>query len=190
MATSAPFRILGLCGSLRRASFNAGALRAARDLAPPDIQVSIADLSDFPLYDDDLRARGLPRAVERLGEAIRQSDALLFSSPEYNYSVSSVLKTAIDWISRLPDRPYQGMSGAMMGVSGGGFGTVRAQFHLRQICVFLDIRLINKPELLIGQGADRFDASGTLTDTETGDRIVALLESLKAHARGARGAAR
>lgn len=179
MTDPQPVRILGFCGSLRRASFNAGALRAARDLAPDGVEITIADIRDLPLYDDDLRQQGLPAAVEKLGVQLRGADAILFASPEYNYSVSSVLKTAIDWISRLPDRPYQGLPGALLGASPGMIGTARAQHHLRQICVFLDIRLLNKPEVMIGGARERFDEDGNLTDEETGRHITALVTALR-----------
>src|SRR5215472_76071 len=162
-------RVLGICGSLRKGSFNRMALRVAQESVPAGMKIDVADISAFPLYNEDVRAQGFPPAVQRFRDQIAAADALLFVTPEYNYSVSGVLKNAIDWASRPPNQPFDGKPVAMMGASGGVLGTARAQYHLRQTCVFLNMFPINKPEVLIAQAAGKFDEHGKLTDQTTRD---------------------
>jgi chromate reductase, NAD(P)H dehydrogenase (quinone) len=178
--TSAPIRVVGLSGSLRQGSYNSAALRAAQALAPDGMTIDTAAIGDLPLYNEDLRAAGYPPEVARLRAQIAAADAVLFVTPEYNYSISGVLKNAIDWASRPPDQPFEGKPVAMMGASGGLFGTARAQNHLRQMLVFLNAHPINKPQVTIGQAAGKFDEAGNLTDEPTRQHIRSLLESLAA----------
>ena len=178
--TSAPIRVVGLSGSLRQGSYNSAALRAAQALAPDGMTIDTAAIGDLPLYNEDLRASGYPPEVARLRAQIASADAVLFVTPEYNYSISGVLKNAIDWASRPPDQPFEGKPVAMMGASGGLFGTARAQNHLRQMLVFLNAHPINKPQVMIGQAAGKFDEAGNLTDEPTRQHIRSLLESLAA----------
>jgi chromate reductase len=173
-------KVLGICGSLRKASFNMMALRVAQSLAPAGMKVDIADISAFPLYNEDVKAQGFPPAVQTLRDQIAAADALLFATPEYNYSISGVLKNAIDWASRPPNHPFDGKPVAVMGASGGVLGTARAQYHLRQMCVFLNMLPVNKPEVMIPQAQNRFDAQGNLTDETAKGLIKQLLESLQA----------
>ena len=140
-------KILGISGSLRKESSNTRLLRAAQELAPDGVTIDILDISHLPFYNDDVRVAGYPPTVVAMREAIRAADALLVSTPEYNYSVPGVLKNAIDWGSRPPDQPFAGKPLGIMGASGGLGGTVRAQHHLRQIAVFVDLIAMNKPEV-------------------------------------------
>lgn len=179
MAQSRVVKTLGISGSLRKASFNSAALRAAQELVPEGLSLEIADISGIPLYNDDVRAAGYPPAVQRLREQIAAADALLFATPEYNYSFSGVLKNAIDWASRPPDPPVIGKPVAVMGATPSLWGTTRAQYHLRQCFVFLNMFPVNKPEVLIAQAASRFDAQGKLTDQPTRDLIGQLLVALR-----------
>jgi chromate reductase, NAD(P)H dehydrogenase (quinone) len=156
--------VLGICGSLRRASYNMAALRAAIELKPPRMTIAIADISEFPLYNEDVREQGFPPPVETLRHQILAADGLLFVCPEYNYSMSGVLKNAIDWASRPPDQPFAGKPAAIMGATAGMAGGARAQGDLRRSCVFLDVHPIHKPEVLIGQAQTKFDANGRLID--------------------------
>ena len=170
--------VLAICGSLRAGSYNRAALRTAIELKPPGMTIEIADIGSFPLYNEDVRAQGFPAPVERLRRQIAAADALLFVTPEYNYSISGVLKNAIDWASRPPDQPFAGKPVAIMGAGAGMAGTARAQYDLRRCCVFLDMHPLNKPEVLIGQAQTKFDAEGRFTD-EVGrglirDLLVAL----------------
>ena len=173
-------RILGISGSLRKASFNTSLLRAAIALAPAGIEVEVADLAAIPLYNEDVHQQGMPAPVATLREQIARADALLVATPEYNYSLPGVLKNAIDWASRPPKQPFAGKAIAIMGASGGMGGTMRAQYHLRQAAVFLDMHPINKPEVFVRNGQSAFDASGKLTDEATaklvGQMWVALAD--------------
>jgi chromate reductase len=173
-------KVLGICGSLRKGSFNRMALRVAQELAPAGMKVDIADISAFPLYNEDVRAQGFPPPVQTFRDQIAAADALLFVTPEYNYSMSGVLKNAIDWASRPPNQPFDGKPVAIMGASGGVQGTARAQYHLRQTCVFLNMFPVNKPEVMIPQAQNRFDAEGRLTDETAKGLIKQLMESLQA----------
>ncbi len=174
-----PLRILGISGSLRARSFNTAALKAAGSMVPDGCTFEIAPIGDLPLYDQDLEARGMPEPVARLRAAIAQADALIIACPEYNYSVTAALKNAIDWASRGADQPLNGKPLAILGASGGMIGTARAQYHLRQICVFVNMLPINKPEVMIGQAQTKFDADLALTDEPTrkivGDLVRALV---------------
>lgn len=179
MADAGTLNVLGLCGSLRKGSYNRMALNAAIELAPDGMRIDTFDIAPIPVYDEDLRAKGFPPAVQSLRERIAAADALLFVTPEYNYSVPGVLKNAIDWASRPPDQPFNGKPGAIMGASPGRYGTARSQYHLRQICVTLNILLINTPEVMIAQADKKFDAEGRLTDEPTRKFIKDLLVSLR-----------
>jgi chromate reductase len=171
-------RILGIPGSLRTASFNRAALRAAQELVPADTALEIFELDGIPLYNQD-HERDLPPRVVELKARIREADAILIATPEYDYSVPGVLKNAIDWASRpYGDNAWDGKPVAIMGASPGALGTVRAQYHLRQIFVYLNMHPVNKPEVLISNASQRFDERGHLTD-ETSRRLVRqLLEAL------------
>jgi chromate reductase len=170
--------VLAFSGSLRHGSFNTAALGAARELAPEGMAIAIADISDVPLYNDDVRAEACPAAVARLDRQVRAAGALLFAVTEYNYSMSGVLKNAIDWLSRMPDQPFAGKPAAILGASGGMLGTARAQYHFRQTAVFVDLKLVSRPEVMIAHAAQKFDAEGRLTDEKTRDAIRKLLEAL------------
>ena len=172
--------VLPLLGSLRQGSYNRMVLAAARELAPAGVTIlPEPELREIPPYDDDVReSSGFPPAVQALRDAIAAADAVLFVSPEYNYSIPGLLKNAIDWASRAPDQPFAGKPVGIMGASGGPAGTARMQYHLRQVLVFVDALPINKPEVMVGTAQSRFDNSGRLTDETTEqfirDHVAAL----------------
>ena len=141
--------------------------------------IDILSIADIPLYDEDERAKGFPAPVQALRDAIKGADALLLATPEYNYSFSGVLKNAIDWASRPPEQPFDGKPIAIMGASGGILGTARAQYQLRQVFIFMNGHVLNKPEVMIGGAGTRFDASGKLTDEPTRGFVKAQLEALR-----------
>jgi chromate reductase len=182
-----PIRILGISGSLRKASFNAALLRANVELAPPGVEIEIADISAFPLYNEDVRGAGLPAPVEKLRTQIARADGLLFVTPEYNYSVPGVLKNAIDWASRPPNQPFAGKPTGIQGASFGVGGTMRAQYHLRQMAVFLDMHILNKPEVFVRGAGEKFDKEGHLVDEETRKIVRQHLEALVAWTRRMKG---
>lgn len=170
--------VLGISGSLRRASLNSAALRAAQALAPGDMHIAIADISGVPNYDQDLRDAAVPEAVTTLARAIAAADALLIATPEYNYSIPGVLKNAIDWVSREQPNPLNGKPAALMSASPGGIGGARAQYDLRKILVFSDVHVLNKPEVMIAAAHTRFDADGRLVDEQTAEHITGQLTAL------------
>ena len=176
-----PLHILGISGSLRKQSLNSAALRAAQKLLPQGVTLEIFDLAPIPMYNGDLREeQGFPEPVQQLRAKIAAADAVLIVSPEYNYSVPGVLKNAIDWASRAPDQPFDGKPVAIMGASPGGLGTARMQYHLRQVFVYLNGMLLNKPEVMISHAAAKIDAEGNLTDQATREHIEKMLQALVA----------
>ncbi len=179
--------VLGFSGSLRKASFNAGMLRAAREVLPESMTLEVFDLSPLPFYNEDLNVDGGPEPVRAFKEKIARADALLIATPEYNYSISGVLKNAIDWASRpAKDSPLNEKPLALMG-AGGLFGTVRAQHHLRQVAVYTNMHPLNKPEVEVQRGWEKFDQNGNLTDEATRQAIHTLLVALDAWTRRLKG---
>lgn len=175
---SKPVRILGIAGSLRRESYNRAALRAATQLVPEGATIDIFELEGIPGFNQDEEQKPPAKVVE-FKQHIREADAILFVTPEYNYSVPGVLKNAIDWASRpYGDSAWNGKPAAIMGASIGAIGTARAQYHLRQMFVFLNMFPINQPEVMIGNAQDRFDSQGNLTDDATKEFIRQLLQNL------------
>lgn len=170
--------VLAISGSLRKGSYNTAALHAAQELAPAGMKIEVADISDIPLYNADVQTQGFPKPVQELAARIRAADALLFGCPEYNYSVSGVLKNTIDWISRIEKQPFSGKPAAIVGASQGPIGTARAQYDLRKIGVFLNMPFVLQPEVMIGKAQDAFDGSGKLTNEKTRELIGKLLASL------------
>ena len=174
-------KLLGICGSLRRQSTNAGLLRAAMAELPEGVSMAIADLSEVPFYNADLVAK--PAAVDKLLAQMATADALVLACPEYNYSIAPALKNALDWASREPNNALlAGKPAAILG-AGGGMGTSRAQYHLRQVCVFLALHPLNKPEVFANAFAGAFDADGNLTDAKLIQQVAAQMQALAAWTR-------
>jgi chromate reductase len=183
-----PVHILGIAGSLRRASYNRSALRAASQLLPPGAALDTFELDGIPGFNEDEEQNPPARVVE-LKKRIRAANAVLFVTPEYNYSVPGVLKNAIDWASRpYGDSAWSGKAAAVMGASVGSIGTARAQYHLRQMFVFLNMHAVNQPEVMIGNASERFDANGNLADETSRELIRRLLANLVDWARRVSGA--
>jgi chromate reductase, NAD(P)H dehydrogenase (quinone) len=175
--------ILGIAGSLRRASYNRAALRAAQQLVPEDAVVESFELDGIPGFNQDDEAHPPAKVVESKTR-VRVADAILLIPPEYNYSIPGVLKNALDWASRpYGDNAWNGKPVAVMGASVGMLGTARAQYHLRQVFVFLNMYPLNQPEVMIAHAAERFDAAGNLLDAHAQDLIRQLLRNLVAWSR-------
>lgn len=185
MSDQKPLHFVTLLGSLRRGSYNAAIARALPALAPEGVGIDpLGSAGDLPLYNADIQAEGFPAAVQQMGEAIARADGVIIVTPEYNYSVSGVLKNALDWVSRLPAQPFAGKPVAIQSGSPGMLGGARAQYHLRQSLVFLDARVLNKPEVMVGQIASKVDsASGELTDEATRQVIAGQLQAFAAFVR-------
>ena len=174
-----PLRVLGIAGSLRARSFNRALLRAAQELAPPGMTIGVHDIRDIPPYDGDVEAAGDPEPVARLKQAIRDADALLIATPEYNYGIPGVLKNAIDWASRPPKTTaLRKKPGAILGASTGSSGTMRAQLALRQTLGGNETYLLLSPQVFVAGAAEKFDNELRLTDEKTRDAVRRLLDAL------------
>ena len=162
-------QILGLSGSLRKGSFNAGLLRAARDLAPEGTEIQIGSILDVPLYNaDEEAAHGLPASVQRLQAQLQAADGLLLVTPEYNNGIPGVFKNAIDWMSRGPGLAYfVGKPVALLGASPGGLGTVLAQNDWLPVLRTLKAELWAEGRMLVSRASGLFDENGALTDDRT-----------------------
>ena len=173
-----PLVILGIAGSLRKESYNRSLLRAAQELAPHDARIETFEIDGIPPFNQDEEASPHRRVVE-LKQRVRAADAILFVTPEYNYSIPGVLKNAIDCASRpYGDSAWSGKPVAVMGASVGAIGTARAQYHLRQTFVFLNMYPVNQPEVMVGNAQTRFDQEGKLTDETTKQLVQQLLSEL------------
>jgi chromate reductase len=171
-------KLLGITGSLRKASCNTGLLRALKDMAPAHVTVEIATLHGIPLFnEDDEAASGKPEAVTALGQMIRAADGIVIACPEYNFSVPGVLKNATDWLSR-GGSPFRWKRVGIVGAGGGQFvGTARAQYHLRQNLQALQAITMPRPEVFVNHNERKFDAAGNLTDAETTRYLAKWLEA-------------
>jgi chromate reductase len=168
-------------GSLRRQSINRHLFNAARELAPAGLNLIEAPIGDLPHYNEDLDTGDGPAAVKVIRDHVLAADAVLFITPEYNFSIPGVLKNAIDWLSRPSGRgAINGKPGAVMGAAAGRSGTMRAQMHLRNIFVTLNILDLNKPEVYVTFASDKFDADGRLVDEDTRRHVKSFLEAFEA----------
>ena len=180
-----PVRILALSGSVRVGSLNLGLLRAARELAPPDVDVTIAELADLPLYNQDLEAAGDPAPVQRLKAQVRAADAVLIATPEHNGIIPALLANALEWLSRPPRQSVlRARPLAIMGASPGRGGTARAQLVLRQVLEHAGPAVLERALALPHAGA-AFDAAGNLIDPTIRASVQQLVAELAAAARGA-----
>ena len=170
--------ILGFAGSLRKGSYNKSLLRTALEMVPAEVELEIFDLEGIPPFNQDLENQP-PEKVKEFKAKIRAADAILMATPEYNYSIPGVLKNAIDNASRpYGDNAFNGKPVAIMGASIGMLGTARAQYHLRQSLVFLNMYPLNQPEVMVPFAQEKIDQNGRLTDQKTREKIKELLEAL------------
>ena len=174
----ADLKILGICGSLRKSSFNMAALRACNDLLPPGMTLQITSIADIPMYNQDVFDAGMPEPVKRIRGEIAAADGLLFASPEYNFSVSAPLKNVIDWASRAPNQVFQDKPCAMFSCTQGPLGGPRNQYDLRRMLVQLWAYPLPRPEVFIGNASSKF-ADGKLTDETTRKFLTELLAGFK-----------
>lgn len=172
-------RFAGLSGSLRKGSYNTALLRAAQSLVPEEVIVDIVEIGHLPHFNADIDDAEQLKRVHDFREFIRNADAVVIASPEYNYSIPGVLKNAIDWASRGKDSPLQNKPVAIMGASPGMLGTARMQMHLRQVFLFNNMIPVNKPEVLVNQAQLKFSADGMLTDEKTITAVRQQMNALK-----------
>jgi len=168
-------KVLGISGSLRKASFNTAALRACRELMPQGMTLEIAEIGDLPMFNQDVFDAGLPEPVKRFRAAVSAADGVLLACPEYNFSLSAPLKNAIDWASRPPNQSWQDKPVAIFSVSQGPLGGARVQYDVRRIMGQLWAHVLPRPEVFIGAAPGKFDKDGRLTDETTRKFLGELL---------------
>ncbi|KAK2407409.1 NADPH:quinone oxidoreductase [Trifolium repens] len=178
-------KVAALSGSLRKASYHSGLIRAAIELSKGSIEgieIEFIDISNLPMLNTDLENNGTyPPLVEAFRYKILQADSVLFASPEYNYSLTALLKNAIDWASR-PPNVWAGKAAAIVSAGGETSGGGRSHYHLRQVGVYIDLHFINKPEFFLKAFAPpaKFNEDGDLIDEEAKDKLKQVLLSLQA----------
>jgi chromate reductase, NAD(P)H dehydrogenase (quinone) len=180
--------VISICGSLRKGSYNRMVMNALPALAPDGMKITEAPpFSEFPLYNADIQnSTGFPAAVQKLADAVRAADGVIFNTPEYNFGTPGGLKNAIDWVSRLQNQPFAGKPVALQSASPGPVGGARVQYDLRRSMVFLDALTLNKPEVFIGNCAQRIDdKTGKITDEATvgfiKQQLAAFAKFIDAH---------
>ncbi len=185
MSTKLTLDIVTLCGSVRKDSFNAALVRALPNISGGDLNFKDGpSVADVPIYDNDLETlSGFPSIITALAALIREADGVLIVSPEYNYSVPGGLKNMLDWVSRTPNQPFAKKPVLIQSVSGGAIGGMRMQHHLRQIMVFLNARVLARPEIAIGPASAKFDSMGQLIDAPAREAVRAQLTEFAAFIR-------
>lgn len=172
--------IVAISGSLRKDSFNTKLLHAMQALAPEGTSIEVADIGNLPLYNSDLEA-DYPAEAKMLKDAVDAADAVILATPEYNRSVSGVLKNATDWLSRpYGTNSFAGKPVLIAGVSSGKIGTAVAQSHLKQVMVYLDAKVVGQPELYLGPATDVFADNGELKEESTKELVQRALGALVA----------
>ena len=182
--TGTRLRILGIIGSLREGSYNAGLLQAAAELAPADVAVELAPSIEMPLFSPEREQAGWPPAVASLRDAVQAADAVIVATPEYNYSMPGGLKNAFDWLSRPEGKnPTRNKPVAVIGASTSLTGTARAQAHLRQVAYYNAMHIFSGAEILVPRAQERFDSQGRLTDGATRERVASFMRAFADFAR-------
>lgn len=172
------YQVAGIVGSLRRKSYNRALMRAAIEVAPPELEIEIAEILDLPLYNQDVEDQGLPASVVELKRAVEEADAVLIATPEYNQSMSGVIKNAVDWLSRPPKpQSLDGKPVAIMGATPGMWGTRAAQYHLRQSLVGVNAIAMPQPLMLVKGASSVFDDELELVDERTREFLGKFLEA-------------
>jgi chromate reductase len=190
MSASGQLTFATLCGSIRKDSYNQALVRALPAISSGDITfVDVGPISDVPHYDGDLeKASGMPTPINAMLRTIKKADGVVIVSPEYNYSMPGVLKNTLDWLSRAPNQPFDGKPVLIQSVSGGVVGGLRMQHHLRQTLVFLNARVLARPELAIGKAGQMFDVDGDLIDPVSREQVrlqlAAFSTFVRAHQTG------
>jgi chromate reductase, NAD(P)H dehydrogenase (quinone) len=175
-------QLTGISGSLRKGSYNTALLHAAAGLLPEDVSMEIFQIGDLPHYNEDLdipTAKQRPARVQAFRDLLARTDGLLICSPEYNYTIPGLLKNAIDWASRGEDSPLLEKPVAIMGATISLWGTVRMQMDFHNIFLYMNMKPVYKPEVLIAQAKNKFDDKGNLTDNTSRELVRKKLEALK-----------
>jgi len=176
----ADLKVLGISGSLRKASLNTAVLRVCSEIAPADMKISIySGLGDIPLYNQDIMDAGAPESAQKLKNAIAEADGVLLALPEYNFSITPAMKNGIDWVSKMPNQPFQDKPVAIVSASAGPLGGARVQYDTRRIITQLWGHVMPRPEVFIGMVQTKFDAQGKLTDEATRKFLGDLLTGFR-----------
>lgn len=186
MARKNKLDVVVIVGSLREGSYNAMVAEALPELAPDEMSIRLApSFEDFPLYNADIQnSSGFPAPVMEFADAIRAADGIIVVSPEYNFSIPGGLKNALDWVSRVDEQPFANKPVAIQSASPSPLGGGRVQYHLRQLMVFLDALVLNKPEIFVSDVAGKVDeTTGELTDETTKKFLRQQLEAFAAFIR-------
>lgn len=173
-------KFLAISGSVRKGSLNTSLLRAAAELVPEGVTMDIRTLDGIELLDPNTLEGGFPDLINKLAVEVKQADALVLASPEFNYSVTAAMKNVIDWLSIHPEKPLKNKPTAMMSASPSGLGGARAQYQLRQMLIYPDVKVLAVPEVMVGNAFERFTAQGVLTDENTKALIKEQMQALKA----------
>lgn len=177
--SGSPVKLLGISGSLRKQSYNSGALRALGSVLPEGVALEIADISQLPFFNSDVEQAGLPETVQKFRAQVTAADALIFAVPEYNFSLTGVLKNALEWLSRPPSPPVNAKPCAIFGATVSPLGTARGQFHFRHVAVSLNMHMVNVPHVDITSAKSKFDAQGQLSDAASLDSLKQLVSELQ-----------
>ena len=175
--------VIGIVGSIRKNSIHRQIFNHYKEISSDQFDLEEGVIKDIPMYDGEDMDNPL---VKHLAEQISHSDGVIFITPEYNYSIPGVLKNAVDWLSRCDPQPFVQKPAAIIGASPGNLGTARMQYHLRQVGVFLDIRFMNKPEVMIGQASKKL-GDGKISDQSTVEFLNRHAEAFKAFCSGQAG---
>jgi len=178
--------IVGLCGSLRAASWNRMVLEFAGTVMPEGMALDIAEIRPLSMFDGDVLAQGFPPPVVTLRERIRKADGVLIATPEYNFSIPGVLKNALDWVSRGDDQPFMMKPVAIVSASPGPLGGARVQYDLRKVLLFMNAMVLAKPEVFIGAVNTKFDANRRCTDESTRKFVTDQMRSFQGWIEGVR----
>jgi chromate reductase len=173
-------KVLMICGSLRKASFNRMLINAQAGLKPAGMTLTESPTIAMPLYNFDVQEKGIPADVTAFADAVRAADGVLVITPEYNFTIPGALKNAFDWVSRLKDQPFAGKPVAIQSASQGPVGGARMQYDFRKMMVYLDAITLNKPEVFVGMAQTKFDEkTGELKDETTRKFIGQQLEAFE-----------
>ena len=173
-------KLLGVSGSLRKQSYNSGALRAISSVLPAGVTLEIADIAQLPFFNTDVEQVGLPETVKKFRAEVAAADALIFAVPEYNFSLTGALKSALEWLSRPPNPPVNAKPCAIFGASVSPLGTARGQFHFRHVAVSLNMHMVNVPHVDITNAKSKFDEQSQLSDAASLDSLKQLVSELQA----------
>jgi len=174
-------KVMTICGSLRKGSYNRMLANALPALAPDGMSIAASPAIEMPLYNADMQEQGFPAEVTRFADTVRAADGVILVSPEYNFSVPGALKNALDWLSRLKEQPFAGKPVALQSASPGAVGGARLQYDLRKILVALDSRVLSRPEIFVAHCAGKFDdKTGDLTDSTTRELLAKQLAAFGA----------